>query len=610
MMPLDTPSQEPPESLDAIRRRLAWRHAPIAAALIGVVLCLPSLRTGFLLDDYYHRALLTGSARFEAYFGGSMDMFRFLDGDDARTRWAMSCGVVPWWTYPHIKAAFWRPLAVATHCLDYLLWPDSPMLMHAQNIFWYGALVFAVGVLYRRIMTVAWVAGLAALMYAIDDAHGTPVGFIANRNAVMAAFFGMLAVIAHDRWRRERWRWGGVLAVLALLVSLLCAEAGLATCAYLFAYEVCLSNGTWRQKVASLAVYIPVVVLWRWIWTLAGSGCVGMGLYIDPATEPLRFFGGVASRAPILLLAQWAAPASDLTIMIAPRYQRLHGIIAVCFVAALVIIFARVLRRDRAARFWAIGMVLSLLPVCATMPMDRLLVFIGVGAMGLAAQLVALAFPTKSVQPSPAASSGWFRRGVAWPLIAFHLILAPLLLPFRASLPMGPEMILSQFEVRAELDVSVENQDLILVNPPSALHAGYLSIFADLSGRPVPRRVRILAPGLRGIQVKRVDEHTLAIRPTGSFLAWPFDRLFRGEQFPLAVGDQVDLPGMTATVMQATDHGDPTEVTFRFEVPLEDTSLRWLQWTTGGFEPFTPPPVGETVELRAGFTTPFGVVML
>ena len=33
---------------------------------------------------------------------------------------------------------------------------------------------------------------------------------------------------------------------------------------------------------------------------------------------------------------------------------------------------------------------------------------------------------------------------------------------------------------------------------------------------------------------------------------------------------------------------------FRFDVPLENKSLRWLQWRDGRFETFVPPPIGPS----------------
>jgi hypothetical protein len=56
---------------------------------------------------------------------------------------------------------------------------------------------------------------------------------------------------------------------------------------------------------------------------------------------------------------------------------------------------------------------------------------------------------------------------------------------------------------------------------------------------------------------------------------------------------------MTATVLDVTEDGRPQKVAFRFETPLEDSSLRWLHFQAGDFVPWMPPPVGEKVTLSS-----------
>ena len=79
---------------------------------------------------------------------------------------------------------------MATHWLDYQLWPDAPWMMHAQSLVWLAGTVLIAGLLYRRIEAVPWVAGLAVLLYAVDDARAAPASWIANRNALVASVFG------------------------------------------------------------------------------------------------------------------------------------------------------------------------------------------------------------------------------------------------------------------------------------------------------------------------------------------------------------------------------------------------------------------------------------
>ena len=138
---------------------------------------VPALSVGWLLDDYYHRAVLLEIPRFRELLGPPAEMFRFFRGDPVRMGRLMDLGLFPWWTDPSIKAEFLQALTVLTHRLDYMLWPDSPVLMHAQSLFWLGAAVAAAAAFYQRIMGPTWVAAVAALLFAVDERGEPRPGF-------------------------------------------------------------------------------------------------------------------------------------------------------------------------------------------------------------------------------------------------------------------------------------------------------------------------------------------------------------------------------------------------------------------------------------------------
>jgi len=552
------------------------------------------------MDDYHHKLLMDGSDSPIRLLDSPIDMFNFFDGDPDRTAEIMDYGSFPWWTYEGIKGAFWRPLASITHWLDYILWPDIPLLMHVQSVLWYGALVTAVAFLYRRFISIAWVAGLAALFYAIDDAHGTPVGFLANRNAVMATLFGVLTILIHDKWRRGNLRMGLVVGPALLAASLLSAEAGIATCAYLFAHAVFIDRGTLRRRFAAMVPYLAVVVIWRFLWTYLGYGVENMGAYIDPLSEPLSYIAAVKNRAPFLLLGQWALPPSDLTIMIHPKYAILLWRIALVFLVILIVALIPLLWRQRSTRFWATGMILSVLPICATFPSDRLLLFVGIGAMGLVAQFIYNVFGKTEGQ----------KKLILWRIpalvlagifILIHLIIAPLVLPVRATYPMMPKKFSDKLILTEALDESVVNQDLVIVNPPVTFLFLQSPLVWECNSQPIPRHLRILTSSLfQPVKIYRADAKTLVIRPEYGYYAFVLDALFRNKQHPFSVGDRVELTGMTVEITELTGDGRTAEAAFIFSVPLEDPSLRWLQYKDGAFVPFTPPAIGQRVVLPGG----------
>lgn len=576
---------------------LGSRFLPVVATLLAVALTLPALGVGWVLDDYYHRAVLWEESPFRELFGPPAEMFRFFRGDPERTGRVMDFGFFPWWTYKGIKAEFLQALTVVTHRLDYWLWPDSPAAMHAHSLLWFAMLVFLTACFYRRILAPHWLAGVAALLFAVDSAHGTPGGWLANRNSLVAGCFGVLTLILHDRYRRDGRRMCIVLALLAFTAALLAKEEGIATCAYLFAYGLFLDPaGRWRGGLA-LVPYLAIVILWRAYRTAAGYGVWDIGLYVDPLSDPLRFAAAVAERLPILLLGQLGFPPSDIAAILPPTGKAVLWCSAVVFLALFFFVAAPLLRNDRGARFWAVGMLLSAIPVCATFPMDRLLTFVGIGAFGLIAQTLHTTFDPTQRQTAPIRS----RKPalvLASFLIVVHGAIAPIALPFRAGNPVGPRMLMDRFYVTTPLPPTVQEQSVIIVNAPSALHAGCMPIQRGLNGLPFPRSTRVLASGFSAVTIHRPHENVLVVRPDKGYLNWIADRLFRDDQHPLSVGDKVELEGMTVEITALTADGRPAEAAFRFAVPLEDESLCWLCYRDKAFEPFALPAVGESVEIR------------
>lgn len=574
----------------------AWLTHPrfsLHVALLAVVLAAPSLGVGWLADDYSHQLAIRGGAGLIPGFPAeSWNPFKFWDGDPAHNYSIQDLGVAPWWTHPNIKAVLWRPLAVVFHHLDYTLWPDSPFLMHVQSLVWFGAVIAAVAFLYRRIGGVTWAAGLAGLLYAIDDAHAVPAAWIANRSTLLATFFGVLAILAHVRWRERGARRWAVLAVVLLALSLLAKEEGLATTAYLFAYAVVLDRASWRSRMLSLLPYALVVVIWRVAWSLAGGGLETGGLYVDPLHDPIGFAGNVWAWAPVLLLGQWAFPPPDINVLLTSNGPHpVFWYAAIALILVCVCVMAPRLRRDRLSGFFFIGMMLSLLPICAGLAGDRLLYFVGIGAMGLIGRFL------ESLKSRDVPKPGLVTRSLAAFLIFVHGIVAPVLLPIRSAFPFGPTSFMKQMEFRVELGPEVAQQDVILVNAPVVLFTAYLPIKRALAGEPVPRHLRVLSPSGAAVRLHRTNASTLVVQPKPSYLGPQFDRLFRMLGEPLAAGDRIVLTGVTAEVTRLDEEGRPDEVAFHFDVDLDDPSLRWFHWKDGAFVPFGPPRVGATVDL-------------
>ena len=633
-----------------ISKTLNTRHAPLLLALLAMLLTLPSLWVGWQFDDYLHRQTILDAGISTVL----MNLFVFMDGDPAHTRHLMDSGAFPWWALAEGKVAFWRPLSALTHWIDYQLWPKQPILMHTHNILWFGALIAAVALLYRQLMPTTSLATLAAFLYTIDDAHGFAVGWLSNRNGLLAAFFGVLAIYAHDRWRRaargeERFSrsarhkttearasgrlrpyWWALISSLLLMLGLLSAEGAIATVAYLVAYALFLERGTpitsrtlaptpdpalrigggefkWWPRLLTLWPATLTVILWRLIYRVLGYGAWGTS-YIDPLGEPWRYAQAVIERVPILLLAQWALPPAELYPFLPTTLTRWLWLVAVALLLLGLLVLQRAdgfwrsfllttssqkgvcsgqeSKREalRLQRFWLTGMLLATLPPSASLPANRLLFFIGLGAMGLLAQFIH-SYTNITNRACPTML-----------VLAIHLVLAPLMLPFTAFSPAlwgNIEPSINSLPTDSEF----AQQDAIIVNAPTFFATGYIAHIRAFNGQPV-NHVRFLGADLSALEVIRHDVYTLIVRPENGYITG-FDPVFRGDNHPMRVGDTVELAGLRVEVMDVTEDGRPAMVAFRFEVPLEDPSLRWLQWKEGVYVPFVLPDVGERVKIPA-----------
>ncbi len=154
---------------------LARSWVPWGILLLAGLLASPSLVADLALDDYIHLARLEPGSGVGGLDYAPLDLFTFVSGEAAQRQALLEEGFIPWWSAPDLRVAFWRPLACLTHLLDHWLAPRSALLAHAHSLLWFLALLLALFRLYRR-FHVPWVAHLALLLYAVDDAHGQVLG--------------------------------------------------------------------------------------------------------------------------------------------------------------------------------------------------------------------------------------------------------------------------------------------------------------------------------------------------------------------------------------------------------------------------------------------------
>ena len=244
------------------------------------------------------------------------------------------------------------------------------------------------------------------------------------------------------------------------------------------------------------------------------------------------------------------------------------------------------------ARFWGLGAVLSLVPIAAVGPENRVLGFVGLGSMALLARLTEFVFARAYVASIPRV---W--KGFAWTmtliLLLNHVVAAPLLGLARIAYQGKVNSRLDRAMASVPEDPQLASQDLVLINPPDHVYlVGEIWAVKRLENSPMPRHIRELSTG-GTFEVTRVGPRSLEVRFPNGFFSTDFSRYLRSPNERFSAGQHVELPDLSVTVESLDREGDPVEVLYEFSVALEDPMLRWIRWHDGVYVPWTPPSIGK-----------------
>ncbi len=581
------------------------------ALLLTLAVAAPTLTFGFSTDDYIQQLAL------EAYLGvnpapvpvldtysdplGLFNAFHFFQGNEAELRLAIRNSEVPWWTLPQLKVTFWRPLSSLLMMVDYQLFGRSPAGYHAHSVLWLLSLVGVWGLLLRRLLP-GGLGVLALVLFAIDSRHFMPVGWTANRNALVTAVPALLGLLAHVRYRTEGWRPGRWLGPGCLAVALLCGEAALGAFGYLLAFELWGAPGDRRQRALGLAPFIAIGLLWAVSYKLMGFGTFGSGLYVDPTSEPLTYLPLAIQRIVVLLGAQLGGLPSELWLF-APTLLPLqvgYGLLML-LVAGLLLHAAwpSLLEQERKAVRWLLpGGILALLPVVATFTLDRLLLLPGLGGSVIVAIMLRSCW--RALRSFRAGTTGVRVRACLLPPLALVHVVAQLG-------TWGALSVLTTFATKrvdevisgAEMPTrQVDRSDVIVVYASDPIIAIYLPIVMSWQGRPMPRSLATLSLSRNPQRLTRIGARRFELRAlTGTLLETAFEQLYRGKKHPLQQGEVIKVKSFSVRIKEVVG-GRPTVIEVETDRSLDDATLHFLAWRDGGLRKLVLPPHGEHLDLR------------
>ncbi|MBL8944246.1 MAG: hypothetical protein JNK45_13900 [Myxococcales bacterium] len=544
----------------------------------AIALRVHALAMGFAMDDYAQLAMLAGGYPVER---APWDLFSFCDGSAAEVSRQMDAGGFPWWTDPELRLSTMRPLASLLIWFDVRVLGGDARVLHAHTLLWWIALLVVASRLLLQVLPARW-ALVAFALYALDECHAQPLAWLANRNAIVAAVFGVAAVSAHVRWREHgevaARRWTVTLLVLALAAG----ESALGAAGFIAAYEL---TAVPRAKWRGCWPHAIVLLGWAAIHRGAGYGAARSGVYLDPATDPWGWSVEAVVRGPILLAdLAFALPTGELAL--GGRGFLVQGIAGgVALLGALV--WLRRGRRDAAAqarlRWFALATVLSLLPMLSAFVSARLLVLPALGAHVLLAACV--------LDGAHASASLWSRRVLALVALIAHGVLAPWwgvreLAQLRAF---GDAARRAALAMPIDPDVPQRVVVLAVADPSTLLYPG---LVRAAHGAPPPAGFLVLSAAPGPHRLRRVDARTLELEVEGGMLRSHVEAMFRRADRLPAVGTVIHTPDAELEIRAVDAGGFPTRLQVRFATALEDRRRIFVIATPAGLVRYPLGPIG------------------
>src|SRR3569623_1369545 len=289
---------------------------PWIVILVGLGLAAPCLTADFTADDHLHRVVQREDAGIAGLRSRPMDLFVFADGDPRTNAELRDGGLFPWWTAPDLKLAFFRPITSATHAIDHLLWPDSAPAQLAHNLVWRAIVLVLVWGFYRRFIAMRWIAVLALALYALDDARGPVVGWIATRSALVAlacalpAAVPVATTVPADRLLSVSGR--GAMGLVAQFLAAAARDRAM------------LGDGKPRRIFAPVVAVLLLVihgVLAPPLLVARSRSMVAVARVIDRAAAGIPSDPSIADKFVVILAAPSDALAGYVPIMRASRLQ-------------------------------------------------------------------------------------------------------------------------------------------------------------------------------------------------------------------------------------------------------------------------------------------------
>ncbi|HEY6879533.1 MAG TPA: hypothetical protein VI299_16010, partial [Polyangiales bacterium] len=566
---------------------LVRKHPAVGCLLLvaaGLVIFWPSITMPRFLDDYVHTLMIDG--RFPVP-RSPFNLYDFVS-DENRALF-QERGLLPWWTHPQLKMRFLRPVSSALMWFEQHELHFSVALQHVHSFAWWVACVMAIRGFYRRVLPQRS-ALMALIIMAFSPCHVMPIGWIANRNALVCLFFGILALRSHHAYCVKPRLATALWTAVCYAVAVLSGELALCFIGYMLALSLGYARGPLLGRLMGLLPIALPAAVYLWVRQVLGYGAVGSGFYVDPLHVPVSFLRVAPFRLSAMFAQTWLSVSTDTWWATLPWMMVLPCALlgALFLVPQLLRTYPRLTPELRAeARWLFIGSSLALLPILPTVPAARLSSIALLGAAAIVALVLEDAWFGEPVVP-PTRSSEW--AGMAALLLGFlHLVHSPVSawlssMGLHGEAQRFREDVLTVRERVAELDV---REVMVLRGGVDAYFGPFAMV---VEGGPWTRWDTLSDPN--HMLTLRPEERTLELvapAKTGLYSTGGLS-LFRGADPPAPILVSMQLAPFSLTVEKASEtRANRARVTF--SRPLEEGRL-WLWRRYGHLHEVTLPKTG------------------
>lgn len=586
--------------------------------IIGLCLWLrwPVLSTGFTVDDFAQLAMMRGDYPVPR---APLSLFTFSDGSTAENERLKAVGFFPWWSHPELRVSLLRPLASALMWLDFKLFERNAMLYHLHSALWWIAMLLALLRLNREILDDT--SALVALaLFSLHPGHNLLLGWIANRNAIVATTFALIGLTFQLRASGKSVKRNLVAALLCYLIAIASSEYAIGY----FVYGAMISAvraPTTLARGLRICTWTACAVGYVLLRGALGYGTRGSGMYIDPLREPIAFLEAAVQRFPVLVgdavLAlrstwwsggfPWAGAffqagwvrredAMDLTYF---RDVQVGFGLGACLIAALV---ARTALRTAAFRerttalAFALALPLAFVPALASLPESRLMLPALIGWTALVSGALVRTWKTACAQRT---------RGKWASLAALACVVsiegfAPLIYAVDElhELPQAAGAIRRSM-ITPTIDRIVSKGKIVLLaaaaDPTTTI---YVPLVRTWYGHGGPDSCQLLMGGYGPQRLTRVDQNQFLLErlehafTTFDVYASAFNR------GPIEYGQHFRAGALDVEVLR-TDRGRPMVARYTLDRALDSPEVVLLSQTEKGLVPVSFPQVGENVVIPA-----------